>query len=283
MFTAPPQTTVSFNTVTRKFTVIFPTFSTNYSITDVVYLQCKNGVSSTHPLSPFIVNFNTAFGDPVFQDCYELIGGVPSRDDVVSIGNVALGNAIINNRYVSPYVGQLNTMEALYLRVQSLGTNSYQSPGLDKNISNNSYGLVPSNIFARIPLPTAIYDDSVQIITYTEQGNGSFSVLVDARTLQLLDLSITDDKGRPLTQVGSNQASSGNLSCKITVKWEVIQFDQSITNIPASMDIIKSLQPVGFTRPGSDFMPPSTSRDVSYKDLNKIVPRFEPRRGNLEN
>jgi hypothetical protein len=218
-------------------------------------------------MSANISCFNSAYGDATFQDSYELFGGIPTRDETIINNTIAAGNEVNNNNFISPYVGQLNTMEAIYLRLMSASTNNFQSPGLDRNVQNN-YALVPTNILARIPLPAAIYDDSIELLTYTEQGSQIFSCLIDARQIQLFEFSITDDKGRPIQEVLSGQAKSGDLAAKITIKYEVIQYDQSFTNIPASMDIIKSLTPYGFTRPNTDFNPPRTDKET--KALERI-------------
>ena len=266
-FSAAPTTTVAFNTVTRKFTITVPAPSTNYSINSLIFLQCKNGIPATHPMATFIGNFNSAvFGDPIFQDSYELLGAIPTRDTDIAAGGVvtATNNNFNTNVFVSPYVGQLNTLEAIYMRLVSASTNNFQSPGLDRNVANN-YSLVPTNIFARIPLPAAVYDDSIELLSYSEQGGSTFSCLIDARQMQIFEFSFTDDKGRPIQEVLAGQAKSGNLSSKVTIKWEIIQYDQSLNSVPASLDIIKSLASTGFVRPNDDLMPPSNDREVRLK------------------
>ena len=228
-------------------------------------------------MATFIANFNTTFGDPIFQDSYELLGGIPTRDaDIASAAQfiTATNNNFNTNVFVSPYVGQLNTLEAIYLRLTSASTNNFQSPGLDKNVPNN-YGLVPTNVFARVPLPAAVYDDTVEILSYSEQGGGTFSCLIDARQMQLMEFSFSDDKGRAISEVLAGQFKSGDLSAKITVKWEVIQYDQSLNSLPPSMDIIKSLTPTGLVRPSDDLMPPSTDKEVLAKRKTP-KPAFQP-------
>ena len=88
--------------------------------------------------------------------------------------------------------------------------------------------------------------------------------------MQNIEFSITDDKGRPLQEVTAGQTKSGNLSAKMTVKWEIIQFEQSLNTLPPSMDIIKSLNPVGLIRPATDLMPPLNSKEISAK---RKIPR----------
>lgn len=194
-FPSAPVATVAWNTVTRKFTITFPTPSANYVINGLVFVQCKNRLPASHPMATALGNFNTSYGDPTFMDTYELIGGVPTRDSEVLGGNVAAGNSVTNNVFISPYVGQLNTLEAIYVRLLSSSTNNFQSPGLDRNLPNN-YGLVPTNILARIPLPAAVYEDNIEILTYTEQGSGTFTCMIDARQMQNIEIMIVDDKGR---------------------------------------------------------------------------------------
>lgn len=257
-FAAIPSTTVTFNAVTRQFAFALPTLAANRTIDKFVFFQCKNGVPSGHPMAASISAFNSTYGDPAFQDTHELLGAIPTRDDIAGQSSTTGGLSGSASSWSSPYVGQLNTLEAVYLRLLSMGTNNFQSPSLDRNVPNN-YGLVPTNIFARIPLPGAVYDDVTELLTFTEQGSGTFSCMVDARQLQLLEFSVTDDKGRPIQEVLAGQTASGQLSYKITVKWEVIQFDQSLNTLPPSLDIQKSLAVTGFVRPSDDYMKPSTA------------------------
>ena len=284
-FPSAPVATVAFNTVTRKFTITFPAANSGYVINGLVFLQLKNALPTGHPMITAVSNFNTAYGDPTFMDTHELLGGVPSRDNNVTGGTVATGNTVASNAYVTPYVGQLNTLEAIYIRLLSASTNNFQSPGLDRNLPNN-YGLVPTNILARIPLPAAVYDDSIELLSFTEQGNGTFTCLIDARQMQNIEIMVSDDKGRFLQQVLAGQATSGNLSAKITLKWDIIQYDQSLNSLPPSLDVIKSLSPVGLVRPSDEIIRTVTDKQVSMVNKKQMKPSgssFEPKMSLMNN
>jgi hypothetical protein len=236
-------------------------------------------------MSAIVSSFNTAYGDPTFMDTYELLGANPTRDTNVSANAVADKNTVTGNTFISPFVGQLNTLEAIYVRLLSASTNNFQSPGLDRNLPNN-YGLVPTNILARIPLPAAIYDDSIQILSYTEQGTGTFTCMIDARQMQNIEILISDDKGRSLTEVSAQQAQSGHLSAKISIKWEVLQFDQALNTLPPSLDVIKSLSPVGLVRPSDEIIRTVTDKQVSMMNRTKMGTKqssFEPKMSLMNN
>lgn len=267
-FTGTPSSTVTWNPVTRKFRISFPQLAAGRSPDlHIVCFQLKTGAGILpDTLEQFLQNANpSSYGDWSFQDCFELLGGIPTR-------NVTFRDALTRTpttvtaastlTFLSPYVGQLNTVEALYVRLSSSSTNNYQSPSLERDLSND-YVVCPTNIFARIPLPTSLYDETDDLISYSDTGASMFQTLLDVQQMNVLQCSLTDDKNRPISEVLQGQAIDGALAYKMTLKWEVIQMDHSLTTAPASMDVISSLSPAGFVRPTSGMQSSSYIPTVS--------------------
>lgn len=253
-FTGTPSSVVQWNPVTRKFGIAFPQLAAGKTPNlRIVCFQLKTGAGILdNTLEPFFKNADpSSYGDWSFQDCFELLGGIPTRTATFRDALTRTPTTVIAASalaYVSPYVGQLNTVEALYVRLSSSSTNNYQSPSLERDLSND-YGVCPTNIFARIPLPTSLYDETDELISYSDTGADMFQTLLDVHQMEAIQCSLTDDKNRPIAEVMQGQAVDGALAFKMTLKWEVIQFDQSLTSAPASMDVISSLSPAGFVRP----------------------------------
>jgi len=154
-----------------------------------------------------------------FNDSSEILGCRPTRDNwgttpVNAFGSTGAG------LYTSPYVGALNTIETIFLRT-SLQTNNYQSYGFERNLPNQN-GLTPTTIFARIPLSRAYYNDEFEIIQF-EDTNDLFSILLQQTQLSDMLFTITDHAGRPLQEVSQGQAEDGNLSFKLSFRWEVVE------------------------------------------------------------
>lgn len=281
-FTGTPSCTVKWNPVVRKFIVQLPAFAAaKQADLRVVFFQIKGGAGVLPAaLQQYVRNTNIdIYGDWAFQDCFELLGGAPTRDanassassfksGLLRSGTVANG-AILG--FVSPYVGQLNTIEAIYVRLSSTSTNNFQSAGLDRYLQGEDHTVCPSNIFARFPLNVVVYDDINPIVTYDDSGSNTFQTLLDTHQLTSFQCAITDDKGRPLPEIALGQAKDGMLSCKMTLRWEVIQLDQSLHTAPPSMDIAASLSPVGFVRPTND-MGGSNAQPTIAKPM--APPRF---------
>jgi len=121
---------------------------------------------------------------------------------------------------ITPFVAQLNTLEAIYIRT-NLHSGNYQTYGFEKDLPNEQ-GLTPTQIFARIPLTsTAQRDIDYPFITF-EDPNGLFSMYLNQTQLSQVYFSITDDKGRFLPEVAPGQAKVGNISFKLSMRWEVL-------------------------------------------------------------
>ena len=266
-----PSCTVKWNTITRKYVISYPAFvaGLNNPIAGCFSLQLKSGFGqflanngfaafAAAALNQSTNNNKALYGDWTFQDTHEIIGGRPTRDTSTGFTQIGLTVATnLNNGLTTantiltmslPYPAQLNSVEAIYLRMYSSSTNNYQAPALEKDLPNTGV-LNPTNIFARFPLPAALYDDANEIISFSDTGAYQYQSLLDTHQLDTLHIAITDDKNRPISEVSVGEAADGALSFKLTFKWELIQIDESLNVAPPSLDVITSLNPVGFVRP----------------------------------
>ena len=158
-----------------------------------------------------------------FNDCHELLGGYPTRDKYTSPVDVFTGSSAggaVATTKISPFVAQLNTLEAIYIRT-SLHSGNYQTYGFEKDLPNQQ-GLTPTQIFARIPLNRPYYDPNNPYIVF-EDTNNLFTMFLHQTQLSQVYFTLTDDKGRLLQQVAPNQAQVGNLSFKMSFRWEVVE------------------------------------------------------------
>lgn len=279
---------VSWNAVTRKFTITLPSIARASTTVDFVFAQMKSdilvggsNVPTNFGFNPFVNNSNPLYSNWSFQDSHEILGGVPTRDNTITYGAAPYMVAGLTKDstgliFTSTYVAQLNSLEGLYLRIYSSSTNNYASPSLDRD-SGNLTALAPTSILARIPISAATYDDVNEVISYQDPGAQVFSTYIESKFLESLNLSLTDDKSRPISEVASGESKVGTISYKFTLKWEVEQLEFSASSAPASIDVQATLSPVGFVSPllgMNDFGSTNIKHNKSYKSS------FTPMNGN---
>ena len=190
--------TCTFNDETRKFALDLQ------GADAAVYVVCFQVKQGTRPAGVSVTGF--------FQDSYELLGGVPSRTETPV-------NALefVQGIRTSPFPAALNTLEAIYLRCNLMGGN-FQTYGHERYLPDQN-GLTETQIFARIPLTRACFDPIFEFVTY-EDANDLFQLNLQQKTIDSLELYVTDDKGRLLAEVDPQQADLGLLSFKCVLRWD---------------------------------------------------------------
>ena len=153
-------------------------------------------------------------GNGFYSDSFAILGGKPIKY-INETTKVALQK--VGTSRVGFFPMQLQTMKAIHM-VTNLQTHSYQTPHMDVNSQNTT--LVPSNIFAKIPVYLQ-ETSSFAPITYQDSGANTYSVDLQNKNINSIVISLTDDKGRPLPQ-NANQAEFGLLSYLATFKWLAI-------------------------------------------------------------
>ncbi len=203
--------TVAYDPILRKYTITLGAGAPVGS-----YLVCFQ-VKLDNAIQPTTVSNNG-----YFNDSQELLGAIPTRDGWGGTPINAFGTTTAVGPHISPYVCALNTLEAIYIRT-NLHSGNYQTFGFEKDLPNQQ-GLTPTQIFARIPLSRAYFDPEFEFISF-EDPNSLFSMYLSQTQLSQVYFTITDDKGRLIQEVADGQANDGNLSFKMSFRWEVLVDD----------------------------------------------------------
>ena len=144
-----------------------------------------------------------------FQQTHQILGARPSR------GSVAVD--ALNNTNSTPYPASLSSLHSLYLRTNIMSGN-YQSCGHERFLPNGNM-VVESQIFARIPVADPV--DSNPLI-FEDNGNDMFQISPHQKNLDGIDLWLTDEFGRSLSEVSPNQYRDGMLSYTVTLRFDEI-------------------------------------------------------------
>jgi hypothetical protein len=231
--------TCSYSPITRKFSIGLneSAVGNNGTITANSYIVClavPNGLASYIPpgVSPLYT----------FMDTNEILGSIPMRTfqsaltvPVNSFGTGTLAAGILT--FVSPYVAQLNSQEALYVRT-NLQTLNYSTYGFAQTIFQNT--ITGTQIMARIPLQNQLYNVPDPFISY-EDKNNTFQVVVGNKQLDNITIYITDDKNRPIPNVAVGQVVNGIMSFKCSIKWEVVLKDSANPFVPTITNVMDRL------------------------------------------
>lgn len=201
-------------------------------------------VLSGPPAGSYLVCYqvNQASGTPPagvssqggFSDSFEILGAVVNRTYV----NPPVAGFVEapTGTFKSKYLGQLNSLEAIYLRT-SMPSNNYQTFGFEQDLQNQKSGMTPTTILGRIPLKYANFVDGDEFVTF-EDPNGLFSMLIDQTQLSQIILSVTDDKNRDIPQVSDGQWKNGSLNFKCSFKWSLVKKPNPLAHKILRMDDI---------------------------------------------
>ena len=228
----------TYSPITRKFSIGLNISATgnNGTITALSYIVCFT-------IPPSLISYVPTGVSPVymFMDTNEILGSsgmtklTASTVPVSSMGTGTVSAGIIT--FVSPYVAQLNSQEALYFRT-NLQTLNYSTYGFAQTLFQNT--VTGSQIMARIPIQNQLYNVPDPFITY-EDANDTFQITVGNKQLDNITITITDDKNRPIPNVAVGQVTSGLMSFKCSLKWEVILKDSANPFIPTIGNVMTKL------------------------------------------
>jgi hypothetical protein len=90
--------------------------------------------------------------------------------------------------------------------------------GLDRCLPKGS-GLTETQIWARIPLKNANFREEQACISW-EDANDNFQLNLRRQSLDAIELYVTDEKGRLLSEAAPGEADAGLLSYKLVVRWD---------------------------------------------------------------
>ena len=204
--------TCTHDPITRKFTITLGGAAPAASYFVSFQLKKQGPPSGVNP-------------DFKFMDTHEILGGYPTRDGFGATPVNLFGTSVGPGAHVTPFVVALTSEECLYVRT-TLQTNNFQSTGFELDTPLVSNEVIPTQILARIPLPTSVYQTATdqEFVTF-EDPNNLFSVVMDIQQLSGVEFFLTDDKSRPIPSVASGQADAGLLNYKMTMKWEVLEHE----------------------------------------------------------
>lgn len=200
---------VSYNAITRKFTISF--VINNAFLGTTVEVRCFSVKSGTVP--------NGVDPRSAYSDSYILLGAKPivSGDDVF---NSMVSSSLVT--MASPHTASLNTLDAIYVHAHSIETGNYMSTAFDFN-AQDSIRLIESSIFARIPVDTANFTALHEVISYEDNGNDCFQSFLMRKNLDSIDVRITDSRGRSLGQFDEDQAGDSVMVYRMALRWDYFQ------------------------------------------------------------
>lgn len=192
--------TCTYDAITRKLTITMPSIATSSFI---VCFQSRG----TRPTGVSEAGF--------FQQTHVILGVRPTRDAVVNAFGTVTGTTAMS----SLYPASLSSVQSLYLRTNLMsGLSQYQSVGHERYLPLGNQ-VIESQIWARIPVADPL--DTKPII-FDDNGNDMFQLSPNQRSLDSLDLWITDEFGRSLAEVSPGQYADGMLNFTLTIKFEHI-------------------------------------------------------------
>ena len=210
----PAADVVPGDTSTRKFSVSYIATRNDGSAYDMSTLFSTSTIK-------VLFEQDVATGGTSFQDTHELLGGKVSTPGATVGGlQIAFQNSSgTNDKLVITgyYPMQRSTMEHVYLR-STLITDNYQNHHFDSSLTLHDSHLTSSDILAKL----AVYDEFVVYSDMNSSGTGFF-VNLPNKSLTSATFRLTDDKDRTLPLVGTDQASLGNVSVNMVLRFDVLE------------------------------------------------------------
>jgi hypothetical protein len=155
-----------------------------------------------------------------FSDVHEILGGTPIRtllDVTNSLDGVLAGG---ENQLKSKYPVSLNTLDAIYLHMNTVSTGNFMSAGYEVHTAD-SLRLIESSIFARIPFESAAFTEEHEVVSYQDTGNDAYQSFLNRPNIETLDVRVTDARGRSLATLSPGQAADGLLGFRMCLRWDL--------------------------------------------------------------
>ena len=210
-FTIPQLTSVAvgYNATTRLFTMTFTMAAgSENEVVDIRTFAVKGGGL------PAGVSLQGGF-----SDVHEILGASPIRD-VATLATHNCMNELFTNVVGSKYPASLNTLDAIYIHLTTLETGNFMSTGHELHV-RDSLRLVESSLFARIPFDDSSFSEVHEVIQYEDSGGDMFQSLLTRKSLENLDIRVTDARGRSLANMDPTQADEGLMAFKMCLRWDL--------------------------------------------------------------
>jgi len=169
------------------------------------------------PGSPLDNALNNIFNSPgKYNDVDQVLGGRTNKS-VAGLTNISQVNDLFDIEtpdvlFTSKFPGNLQTNDAIYLRITTLPTNNLQSTNLSNNINQNL--IISSDILGKVLLPS---DISTKFISYLDFDE-NFNIDVQASQFSQLRISITDNKSRLIPTALSKNGTEQSINFAISLK-----------------------------------------------------------------
>ena len=157
-----------------------------------------------------------------FNDLFEILGARPIRNANDPFNGLQVVTGYPANTHVlqSRYPAALNTLDSIYIHLPTLETGTFMSTGHESHIED-SFRLVESSIFARIPFARSAFDEVHEVVQFEDNGGDSFQSILTRKSLENLDIRITDSKGRSLASVDPIQSDLGLMAFKMAIRFDI--------------------------------------------------------------
>ena len=155
-----------------------------------------------------------------FNDSHEILGGTPIRDPAAAAASL---DGVLDagvHTIVSRYPASLNTLDAIYLHLNTVQTGNFMSTGHDGH-TRESPRLIESDIFARIPFDDSTFTEAHEVVSYEDTGGDMYQSMLHRKNLETLSLRVTDSRGRSLATMNPNQARDGLLGFRVCLRWDL--------------------------------------------------------------
>ena len=203
-------TAVAYSALTRKFTISL-TMATAHATTPVE-IRCFAIKGGAVPVGVGVQGR--------FNDAHEILGGRPIRS-VASAANSLVGtlNAGVNT-LVSYFPASLNTLDAVYLHLNTIETGNFMTTGHESH-AQESLRLIESSLFARIPFDDSTFTEAHEVVSFEDSGGDAFQSFLTRKTLETLDIRVTDARGRSLATLDPTQADEGLMAFRMVLRWDL--------------------------------------------------------------
>ena len=124
------------------------------------------------------------------------------------------------NTLVSKYPASLNTLDAIYLHMNTIETGNYMSTGHESHAAE-SLRLIESSLFARIPFDDSTFTEAHEVVSYEDSGGDTYQSHLSRKNIESLDIRVTDARGRSLATLNPNQAADGLLAYRMCLRWDL--------------------------------------------------------------
>ena len=160
--------------------------------------------------------------DGSFNDLFEILGGKPIRSEATAANSLRLvtGTPANQELLISQFPASLNTLDAIYIHLPTLETGNFMSTGHESHIAESDR-LVESSIFARIPFDDSSFSEVHEVIQFEDNGGDSFQSMLTRKSLENLEIRITDAKGRSLANMDPTQSDLGLMAYKMAIRFDI--------------------------------------------------------------